>query len=252
MLHEVGSCAGVTYTQNKADAAACEGGSNVPVRSPIECMKAALALDITYGGSHHLDDAQSGCLVYDGPYTQYYGMYWNTNRKGEAPSHHHSVCIVVGAKPNCDEGWCNSPDGKGGQDCWAGCFEEPYACIAGGAELTGAVVEVFGQLCKQYTCCNPEAAQHEAGIKTGRESSGWSYVLAVLVGIVVGIGVGAAVFKCRRRGSQNCDGQQTTAMELELPARISGAEHLEPKHSASCSDLDELDSNEQARLREVT
>lgn len=60
----------------------------------------------------------------------------------------------------CKEEWCTSPDGKGGQDCWAGPAAkvgegqpEPCSCSQGTAELTGDRIRLYETWYYRYTCC---------------------------------------------------------------------------------------------------
>ena len=48
------------------------------------------------------------------------------------------VALVRAQDPyGCNSGWCTSPDGQGGTDCWAGPYSEPCSCSQGAAYPVG-------------------------------------------------------------------------------------------------------------------
>jgi len=55
----------------------------------------------------------------------------------------------------CSQSWCTSPDGYGGDDCWAGSYEERCTCSQGEAviEPSDATLCVDGIVEYEYTCC---------------------------------------------------------------------------------------------------
>ena len=56
----------------------------------------------------------------------------------------------------CNSGWCTSPDGQGGTDCYAGPYDEPCSCSQGGARPVGQT-PYAGQTYTQYTCCTTDS-----------------------------------------------------------------------------------------------
>lgn len=58
-----------------------------------------------------------------------------------------------GRVTNCVTNACTSPDGQGGQDCWAG-NKEPFTCKTGFTpKMTGKTAPYQGQTWHEYKCC---------------------------------------------------------------------------------------------------
>ena len=62
----------------------------------------------------------------------------------------------TGAAPRlfaADDSKCRSDDGQGGHDCWAGCYDEPFACDGDyTAVVTKETTDDGGETCWKYTC----------------------------------------------------------------------------------------------------
>ena len=56
----------------------------------------------------------------------------------------------------CNSGWCASPDGQGGTDCYAGPYGEQCSCSQGAARPVGTL-PFAGQTYTQYTCCTEDS-----------------------------------------------------------------------------------------------
>ena len=114
----------------------------------------------------------------------------------------------------CSDDWCESPDGEGGHDCYAGAWNEPCDCTNGGARLSGETVEYKGNTYYKYTCCTGGS---NVGYECGDYSDGHFY------GVVVGVPIAIFIFLCLacvwctyyRKGSN------------------SGANYVEPAHQQS-------------------
>jgi len=92
---------------------------------------------------------------------------------------------ATGAKAECNQKKCRSPDGSGGYDCWAG-NGEPFACAGDyQAQKTGKTTKHFGLIWEEYTCCPSESADTTEnafaecpgfdGAKTGGYKTGLVY-----------------------------------------------------------------------------
>ena len=61
--------------------------------------------------------------------------------------------ILSHSRRSGDDSKCRSNDGQGGNDCWAGCHGDPYACAGGYTAVVSAeAIEHEGQACFKYTC----------------------------------------------------------------------------------------------------
>ena len=78
----------------------------------------------------------------------------------------------------CNSGWCSSPDGQGGTDCYAGPYGEQCSCSQGAARPVGTL-PFAGQTYTQYTCCT-----EDSGVPTRGSSCAYH---------------GGSAYRCRRR-----------------------------------------------------
>ena len=95
--------------------------------------------------------------------------------------------MLIGGVETCSDDWCESPDGEGGHDCYAGAWNEPCDCTNGGARLSGETVEYKGNTYYKYTCCTGGS---NVGYECGDYSDGHFY------GVVVGVPIAGFVFLC--------------------------------------------------------
>ena len=95
--------------------------------------------------------------------------------------------MLIGGVETCSDDWCESPDGEGGHDCYAGAWNEPCDCTNGGARLSGETVEYKGNTYYKYTCCTGGS---NVGYECGDYSDGHFY------GVVVGVPIAIFVFLC--------------------------------------------------------
>ena len=95
--------------------------------------------------------------------------------------------MLIGGVETCSDDWCESPNGNGGHDCYAGAWNEPCHCTNGGAKLSGETVEYKGNTYYKYTCCTGGS---NVGYECGDYSDGHFY------GVVVGVPIAIFVFLC--------------------------------------------------------
>ena len=77
------------------------------------------------------------------------------------PTSHPSYCHVG------ETGWCTSPDGNGGYDCWAGTRDEPCTCSEGHARLTGRTTVINNVTRYHYNCCRGRSSGTNDGVECG-------------------------------------------------------------------------------------
>jgi hypothetical protein len=94
MKFELQSCVDAQRFKVNTDTSyECQHGG-INVADEHACAKAAEELGLTYGGSHALDYCVKGCFEYDGEYSEYHGVYWNSHPNGLSPGSedHHAIC----------------------------------------------------------------------------------------------------------------------------------------------------------------
>ena len=96
----------------------------------------------------------------------------------------------------CSDDWCESPDGQGGNDCYAGAWNEPCDCSKGDARLTGESGEYGGNTYYEYTCCTQGST---VGRECGDYNDGHFYGVVVGVSIAIAIVGFLCLVCCRKR-----------------------------------------------------
>merc|ERR1719499_1614788 len=146
------------YVKNVGGANSCDSGSRIT--DEAECQAVAAVMGLAYGGAHFLDYSAKGCFVYDGPHTQYHGVYLNTHHTGAQLEDHHLICkddtanAEIETTPQCSTNmfgidfcndWCNTPGIWG---CGIGTLaaadgrnptSEAYTCDCSGCNSCGNV-----------------------------------------------------------------------------------------------------------------
>jgi len=84
------------YVKNVGGANLCDSGARITEEA--ECQAVAAIMGMPYGGAHSLDYCARGCFVYDGPYTQYHGVYLNIHPTGAQLEDHHLLCKANGRR----------------------------------------------------------------------------------------------------------------------------------------------------------